>query len=164
MFTCNNEFDDINLSKNIDKWDMNLEDLLKHEYEHDLWISEIMNEIKNDQWQHKNIMLAECEIWNDQLYYKQKIIVSNFDILQYKILEFMNFYWWFIKNFLKIVQLLMNLIKKTVKFTWNMTCEHTFNDLKKWFMTVLILAHFNSDLKCILEADLSDHAQENMLS
>ena len=33
-------------------------------------------------------MLAECEIWNDQLYYRQKMIVSNSDILQYKILEF----------------------------------------------------------------------------
>ena len=36
VFTYNNEFDNINLSKNIDKWDMNLENLLKHEYKHDL--------------------------------------------------------------------------------------------------------------------------------
>ena len=81
MFNCNDEFDDINLSKNINKWDMNLENLLKHEYEHDLWIFEIMNAIKNDQQQHKNIMIAECEIQNDQFYYKQKMIVSNSDIL-----------------------------------------------------------------------------------
>jgi len=58
----------------------------------------------------------------------------------------------------------MNLIKKTVKFAWNVTCKHAFNDLKKWFTTVSILAHFDSDLKCILEADSSDHAQESMLS
>ena len=81
MFTCNDEFDDIKLSKNIDKWDMNLENLLKHEYEHDLWIFKIINAIKNNQQQHKNIMLAECKIWNDWLYYKQKMIISNFDIL-----------------------------------------------------------------------------------
>ena len=31
-------------------------------------------------------------------------------------------------------------------------------------MTVLILAHFNSDLECVLEANLSDHAQEDVLS
>ena len=31
-------------------------------------------------------------------------------------------------------------------------------------MIASILAYFNSDFKCILEADLSDHAQENMLS
>ena len=81
MFNHNNEFDDINLSKNIDKWDMNLEDLLKYEYENDLWIFKIMNTIKNNQWQYKNITFAEYEIWNDQLYYKQKMIVSNSDIL-----------------------------------------------------------------------------------
>ena len=42
-------------------------------------------------------------------------------------------------------------------------CEHVFNDLKKQFTTVLILAHFNSDLECILKADLSDHAQKDVL-
>ena len=36
VFNHNDEFDDINLSKNINKWDMNLENLLKHEYKHDL--------------------------------------------------------------------------------------------------------------------------------
>ena len=49
MFNYNDEFDNINLSKNIDKWNINLEDLLKHEYENDLWIFKIMNAIKNDQ-------------------------------------------------------------------------------------------------------------------
>ena len=47
-----------------------------------------MNTIKNNQQQHKNIILAECKIQNDQLYYKQKMIVSNSDTLQYKILKF----------------------------------------------------------------------------
>ena len=49
VFNYNDEFDDINLSKNINKWDINFENLLKHEYEHDLWIFKIMNAIKNDQ-------------------------------------------------------------------------------------------------------------------
>ena len=45
-----------------------------------------------------------------------------------------------------------------------MTCECVFNDLKKQFMIVLILAYFNLNLECVLKADLSDYAQENMLS
>ena len=49
VFTHNDEFNDINLNKNIDKWDINFENLLKHEYKHNLWISEIINVIKNDQ-------------------------------------------------------------------------------------------------------------------
>ena len=31
-------------------------------------------------------------------------------------------------------------------------------------MIVLILAYFDLNFECVLEADLSDHAQENMLS
>ena len=45
-----------------------------------------------------------------------------------------------------------------------MTCEHMFNNLKKQFTTVSILTHFNSDLECILEIDLSDYAQKDVLS
>ena len=51
-----------------------------------------------------------------------------------------------------------------MKFAWNVTCEHTFNNLKKQFMTVLIFAYFDLNLECIFEADLSDHAQESVLS
>ena len=57
----------------------------------------------------------------------------------------------------------MNLTKKITKFLWNVMCECVFNDLKKWFMTALILAHFDSDFECVLEADLSDHAQKDVL-
>ena len=39
-----------------------------------------------------------------------------------------------------------------------------FNDLKNQFMTASILAHFNSDLKCILKTDSSDHALKSVLS
>jgi len=56
------------------------------------------------------------------------------------------------------------LIKKDMKFLWNVKCKHVFNDLKNWFMTALILVHFDSDLECILETDLSDHALESVLS
>ena len=79
-------------------------------------------------------------------------------------LEFVNFYWWFIWHFSKIVWFLVNLTKKIMKFLWNIICKYAFNDLKKWFITVSILAHFNSDLECVLEADLSDHAQKDVLS
>ena len=78
-------------------------------------------------------------------------------------LDFVNFYWWFIKHFLKIVWSLVNLIKKDTKFLWDVKCKHVFNDLKNWFMTVSILAHFDSDFKCVLKTDLSDHALESVL-
>ena len=58
----------------------------------------------------------------------------------------------------------MNLIKKSINFNWNVECECVFNNLKKQFITASILTHFDLNLKCVLEADLSDHAQESMLS
>ena len=51
-----------------------------------------------------------------------------------------------------------------MKFAWNVTCKHIFNDLKKQFMTVSILAYFDLNFKCVLETDLFDHTQENVLS
>ena len=50
-----------------------------------------------------------------------------------------------------------------MKFIWNMTYKYIFNNLKKQFIIVLIFIHFNLNFKCILETNLSDHAQENIL-
>ena len=33
-------------------------------------------------------MLAECKIQNDQLFYQNNLVISNFKFLQFKILEF----------------------------------------------------------------------------
>ena len=40
------------------------------------------------QQQHKEIMLTECEIQNNHLYYYDKMIVLNSESLHFKILEF----------------------------------------------------------------------------
>ena len=78
--------------------------------------------------------------------------------------RFVNFYKQFIQYFLKIVWFLVNLIKKIIKFLWNIMCECVFNNLKKWFMMMLIFIYFDFNLKCVLEADLFDHVQKDMLS
>ena len=74
----------------IDKWDMNLDDLMNYKYIHDSWIQSILIMIKTDQWQHKEITLIECKIWNDWLFYWNNLIVSNFKFLWFKILEFVH--------------------------------------------------------------------------
>ena len=46
-------FTDSELDKDeseIDKWDMNFDELMNYEYAHDSWIAEITNVIKTDQW------------------------------------------------------------------------------------------------------------------
>jgi len=50
-----------------------------------------------------------------------------------------------------------------VKFKWTTKCKQAFNDLKHRFITALILAHFNPNLKCIVETDSSDYALGGVL-
>jgi len=50
-----------------------------------------------------------------------------------------------------------------MKFKWTTKCEQAFNDLKYCFMTALILAHFDPNLKYIIEIDSSDYALGGVL-
>jgi len=50
-----------------------------------------------------------------------------------------------------------------MKFKWTTKCEQAFNNLKHCFITTLILAHFDPNLKCIIKTDSSDYALEGVL-
>ena len=63
---------------------------MNYEYAHDSWIQSILTVIKTDQWQHKKIMLTECKIWNDWLFYQENLVILNSEFLQFKILEFVH--------------------------------------------------------------------------
>ncbi len=45
-------------------------------------------------------------------------------------IDFCNFYWWFIKNFLKIIQLMIKLTWKNHLFEWTEICQMIFKKLK----------------------------------
>ena len=62
LIFANNDLNNTNLSVNVDKWNMDFEDLMNHKYIQDSWITEVMKTIQTDQWQHKNITLAECKL------------------------------------------------------------------------------------------------------
>ena len=72
----------------INKWNMNFDNLMNYKYVHNSWIQLILITIKISQQQHKKIMLAECKIQNDWLFYQDNLIILNFEFLQFKILEF----------------------------------------------------------------------------
>ena len=67
---------------------MNLNNLINYKYMHDSWIQLILIMIKTNQQQHKKITLIECKIQNNQLFYHENLVISNFELLQFKILEF----------------------------------------------------------------------------
>ncbi len=45
-------------------------------------------------------------------------------------IDFCNFYQWFIKNFSKIIQLMIKLIQKDYLFEWTKICQMIFEELK----------------------------------
>ena len=56
------------------------------------------------------------------------------------------------------------LTKKDVPFEWITKCQSVFNALKKAFTSDVILHHYNSDLKIIVETDTSDYVSGGILS
>ena len=67
---------------------MNFDNLMNYEYMHNSWIQLILITVKTNQQQHKKIMLIECKMQNNQLFYYDNLVVLNFKSLQFKIFEF----------------------------------------------------------------------------
>ncbi len=68
--------------------------------------------------------------------------LNNLTQMQFFI-DFCNFYWRFIKNFLKIVCLIIQLIQKKIIFEWNKVCQIIFNHMKRCMIKTSILRHFD---------------------
>ncbi len=58
-------------------------------------------------------------------------------------INFCNFYQHFIKNFLKIIHLMIQLTQKKIIFEWNEVCQNIFNYMKKCMIKTFILHHFD---------------------
>jgi hypothetical protein len=65
-------FLDTELNRNeleVNKWEIEINKLMEYEYKNDIWIIDVMKAIWTGKRQYKDITLAECEIWNNWLYY-----------------------------------------------------------------------------------------------
>jgi hypothetical protein len=79
-------------------------------------------------------------------------------------LRFVNFYKRFIKDFFKVVKLLVKLIKKDHLFTWSKECQTAFDELKKRMIETFVLSYFSSELETFLKSDSSDYVSVEVLS
>ena len=92
-------------------------------------------------------------------------------------LGFTNFYWRFISDFSKKVKPLNKLIKgtqyttrkgnKKIKydaFQWSKACRQIFQNLKRAFTTVPMLAHYDSKLETCVETNVSNFVVAGVLS
>ncbi len=68
--------------------------------------------------------------------------LNNLTQMQFFI-NFCNFYWHFIKNFSKIVHLMIQLTQKKIIFEWNEVCQIVFDHMKRCMIKTSILRHFN---------------------
>jgi len=99
--------------------------------------------------------------------FKINIIVNWFILINVKdvqsFLDFANFYRRFIYDYSRIVISLTHLIRKDVLFVWFQKCQIAFNILKKVFTFKIILYHYNSDHKIVIEINASNYVFKDIL-
>ena len=78
-----------------------------------------------------------------------------------KVLELANYYKQFVKDFVFIVKLLHDLVKKE---EWELRQEKSFKALKKWFTMESILVVLDLDKNMRIEVDTLDYAMRGVLS
>ncbi len=100
--------------------------------------------------------------WKIQMIVEWFIFI-NLTQIQFFI-NFCNFYQCFIKNFSKIVHLMIQLTQKKIIFEWNQVCQTTFNHMKKCMIETSILCHFDQTCKTILEIDSFNYVNNEVLS
>ncbi len=79
-------------------------------------------------------------------------------------IDFCNFYQCFIKNFSKIVHLMIQLTQKKIIFEWNQVCQTTFNYMKRRMIKTSILRHFDQTRETILKIDSFNYVNDEVLS
>ncbi len=89
--------------------------------------------------------------------------LNNLTQIQFFI-DFCNFYRRFIKNFSKIVHLMIQLTQKKIIFEWNEICQTTFNHIKRCMIKTSILRHFDQTRETILEINSFDYVNAEVLS
>ncbi len=100
--------------------------------------------------------------------FKINIIVNRFILINVKnvqsFLDFTNFYRRFIYDYNRITTSLTHLIKKDVFFVWFQKCQIAFNTFKKVFTFKIILCHYNSDHKIVIEINALNYVFKDILS
>ncbi len=99
--------------------------------------------------------------------FKINIIVNWLILINVKnvqsFLDFANFYRRFIYDYSRITISLIHLIRKDVLFVWFQKCQIAFNILKKVFTFKIILCHYNSDHKIVIEINASNYVFKDIL-
>ena len=89
------------------------------------------------------------------------ILINIKDVQSF--LNFANFYKRFIYDYSRITISLTHLIRKDVLFVWSQKCQIAFNTFKKVFTFKIILHHYNSDHKIVIEINVLNYVFKNII-
>jgi len=81
-----------------------------------------------------------------------------------KFLGLANYYRRFIKDFAQVTRPMNMLMRKDVKWQWGVEQQKAFNELKRVFITKLVLVAPDLDKEFRVEADVSNYATGGVLS
>ncbi len=148
--------------------------------EHRIHVKEVLNKLREVDLQ---IDIDKCEFKIQKIsFLKLLIFINDLRMNSWKVdvirswkvsrsltyvqifIDFCNFYRRFIKNFSKIIRLMIKLIRKDHFFEWTEICQTIFEELKQQVMTVLVLKHFDSIKKAILKTDFLNYVNDEVLS
>ncbi len=151
-----------------------------NELEHEIHVKLILRKLQEADLQ---MNIIKCKFHVTQvLYLKLIIIIEEIKMNSSKIniivnwlilinvkdvqsfLDFTNFYRRFIYDYSKIATSLTRLIRKDVFFVWFQKCQVAFNILKKVFTFKIILRHYNSNHKIVIEIDALNYVFEDIFS
>ncbi len=115
-----------------------------------LWEADLQIDINKCEFHVQKIFFLELLMSIEELKMNSRKIQAVIDwftlnnLIQMQFfINFCNFYQCFIKNFLKIVCSMIQLIQKKIIFEWNKVCQTAFNHMKRCMIKTFILCHFD---------------------
>ncbi len=164
---CQVYLDDILIySKTQQEHQQHVKMILNH-----LWEADLQANIQKCKFNVEETVFLEVIVSEQDLhinFIKVKVIVNWTTLINLKevqnFVRFVNFYYCFIKNFLKLVKSFTQLTRKDTSFVWNKVYVQAFDNLKKQVSLISVLRHFDSKQQTILEINASDYVKDEILS
>jgi len=153
-------------SKTQQKHQQHVKMILDHLWEANLQVNIRKCKFNVEETVFLKIIVSEQSLCMNSI--KVKVIVNWATLINLKevqsFVKFVNFYRYFIKDFLKLVKSFTQLTRKDTSFVWNKVCVQAFDDLKKQVSSTSVLRHFDSKQQTILKINASDYVKDEILS
>lgn len=132
-----------------------VKEVLRRLEKHDLYLRPEKCEFEKDQVEYLGLVIKEGKVSMDPA--KVKAVTEwptprNLKEVR-SFVSFANFYRRFIKDFVRLAQLLHDLTKKDIQWHWNMKQQQAFDHLREAFTTEPILVMWSPDTETRIEMD-----------